>query len=61
MFIISYLLDIYYLLVTILDPYLHMIYEVIGEGWPEAVKTIGVLDIRVLGSFLTVGADSQVP
>ena len=37
-----------------------MVCEVIGEGLPEAVKTIGVLDIRVLGSFLTVGADSQV-
>ena len=37
-----------------------MMYEVIGECWPEAVKSIGVLDIKVLGSFLIVGSDSQV-
>ena len=36
------------------------IYEVTGERRPEAVKTTGVLDIRVLGSFLIVGASSQV-
>lgn len=37
-----------------------MIYEVIGECWPEAVKSIDVLDIKVLGSFLIVESDSQV-